>query len=337
MHKVPKFAPWILMSVLAVVFAGVLFTRTTSAGNGLTVTGIVEAPEVQVAPEIGGRLVEVTVEEGQAVKAGDVLARLDTVALETQLAQAQAVLAAAEANARAASDNLSLLEAGPSDEQIAVAEAGVQQAQIALNAAQENYTDLSEAQQDLPNGIALRQQTERAQAALDVAQANLDLVKAGPRSEQIQAARDLVEAAAAQADAAAAAVKLLEIQLGKLTLTAPLDGVVLTRNFSVGELALPGSALMTLGEVDQLTIKVFVPEDRYGQIALGETLQVKTNSFANELFTGTVTRIADQAEFTPRNVQTSQSRKTTVYAVELRLDNAEGKLKPGMLADVVLP
>jgi HlyD family secretion protein len=91
---------------------------------------------------------------------------------------------------------------------------------------------------------------------------------------------------------------------------------------------------LTIGQIDSLSIVVYVPESQYGQISLGQTAQVKVDSFPGETFTATVTHIADQAEFTPRNVQTSEERATTVYAVKLSIDNAAGKLKPGMPADV---
>jgi HlyD family secretion protein len=101
-----------------------------------------------------------------------------------------------------------------------------------------------------------------------------------------------------------------------------------------GEVAVPGAPLMTLAKLDDLKITVYVPEDRYGSIQLGESAQVSVDSFPGQVFTATVTRIADQAEFTPRNVQTEEGRRTTVFAVELKVDNPDSKLKPGMPADV---
>jgi hypothetical protein len=92
--------------------------------------------------------------------------------------------------------------------------------------------------------------------------------------------------------------------------------------------------VITLGQLGQLKITVYVPEDRYGGIDLGETARVTVDSFPGEAFSATVVHIADQAEFTPRNVQTAEGRKTTVFAVELEIENPEGMLKPGMPADV---
>lgn len=114
----------------------------------------------------------------------------------------------------------------------------------------------------------------------------------------------------------------------------PIDGVVLYRSVEPGEFAAPGAPLITVADLDRLTLTVYVPEDRYGQIALGGTYAVTVDSFPTEVFTGTVRHIADRAEFTPRNVQTTASRKTTVFAIDLDLAPSGGKLKPGMPADV---
>jgi HlyD family secretion protein len=91
---------------------------------------------------------------------------------------------------------------------------------------------------------------------------------------------------------------------------------------------------MTIGELDTLKVTVYIPEDQYGQINLGQRATLSLDSFPNESFTATVTRIADKAEFTPQNVQTKEGRQTTVYAVELSLNNKDGILKPGMPTDV---
>jgi HlyD family secretion protein len=110
--------------------------------------------------------------------------------------------------------------------------------------------------------------------------------------------------------------------------------VVLRRAIESGEMALPGAALLTIGETSQLYMTVYIPENRYGEITLGQAVRVRVDSFPDQTFTAKVTRIADRAEFTPRNVQTAESRATTVFAVKLAVDNAGGKLKTGMPADV---
>ncbi|MFN8474144.1 MAG: efflux RND transporter periplasmic adaptor subunit [Anaerolineae bacterium] len=118
------------------------------------------------------------------------------------------------------------------------------------------------------------------------------------------------------------------------TIVSPIDGVVLEQLVERGELAQPGSLVAVVADLNALTLRVYVPEDRYGLIALGQTYPVTVDSFPNEVFTGQVTHIADQAEFTPRNVQTVDGRKSTVFAITLELAPSGGKLKPGMPADV---
>jgi len=117
---------------------------------------------------------------------------------------------------------------------------------------------------------------------------------------------------------------------------SPIDGVVLDRLIEPGEIVNPSGAVFTVADLASMTLTVYVPEDRYGQVSLGQTYPVSVDSFPGTSFVGTVTYISDQAEFTPRNVQTIQGRKNTVYAVRLSLDNPNLALKPGMPADVNL-
>jgi HlyD family secretion protein len=117
--------------------------------------------------------------------------------------------------------------------------------------------------------------------------------------------------------------------------SAPINGVILTRNVEPGEFVQPGAVAFTMANLDELTITVYVPEDQYGNISLGQEATVTVDSFASETFNAVVTQVADQAEFTPRNVQTVEGRSSTVYAIKLKVTDSEGKLKIGMPADVV--
>lgn len=234
------------------------------------------------------------------------------------------------------------------------------------DATREDFQDtLEEAQSDYDAAVKrLEYETAvgRAQASLDQALRNLDKLKDGPDPDQVAAieariqaveagrkqaqagveqaqtglteAQARLEQAGAAVDQAQAELDLIDVQLSKLEVRAAVTGIVMTRNIEPGEVVQPGASLLTIGELDRLTITVFVPEDRYGQIQLNESASVQVDSFPGETFSATVQRIADQAEFTPRNVQTEEGRSTTVFAVKLAIDNPEGKLKPGMPADV---
>jgi HlyD family secretion protein len=201
-------------------------------------------------------------------------------------------------------------------------------AQALADAAEANYTNLA-------NGARPEQRTA-AQSQLAAAQAQFEAAEINRSTAEIRA-----EAAAAQAGAASAqvilaqaAVEVVDVQIAKLTLTAPINGVVLARSIEPGELAVPGAPLLVLADLTRLTITVYLPEDRYGEVFLGDEASVSVDSFPGQRFTATVTRIADRAEFTPRNVQTAEGRRTTVFAIELTISNTEVKLKPGMPADV---
>ena len=108
----------------------------------------------------------------------------------------------------------------------------------------------------------------------------------------------------------------------------------MTRNAEPGSVVNAGAALLTLARLDELTITVYVPEDRVGEVSLGQTADVSVDSFPDVVFTSAVSYISDQAEFTPRNVQTVSGRKNTVFAIKLKLNDTSEKLKPGMPADV---
>jgi multidrug resistance efflux pump len=173
-----------------------------------------------------------------------------------------------------------------------------------------------------------------AKAQQDQAQAQLELVVSGARPEQLAASQAQIDATQAQMDVVQAQIDALQVQIGKLTLKAPIAGTVLKRAIEPGEVVMPGASLLVVGDIVNLYMTVYIPESRYGEVKLGQTVQVSVDSFPDQKFSATVKRIADQAEFTPRNVQTAEGRATTVFAVRLEVTNPDGKLKPGMPADV---
>jgi HlyD family secretion protein len=150
--------------------------------------------------------------------------------------------------------------------------------------------------------------------------------------DQAQAAVDQAQKTVQQAQAS---LDLVDAQIAKLAVYAPMDGIILTRNVEPGEFLQPGAAALTMADLNEITITVYVPEDRYGQISLGQQAEVTVDSFPGETFTAEVIHIADEAEFTPRNVQTVEGRSSTVYAIRLKVTDSEGRLKIGMPADVV--
>jgi HlyD family secretion protein len=187
----------------------------------------------------------------------------------------------------------------------------------------------------LQNPQAFQAQADQARAALAqadaqglAAQARLDGLGAGATTEQIAALQARVNQAQAALDA------LLSTRL-KRTIRAPTDSVVLNVVAHPGEVAAPGATLLTLADLTQVRLTVYIPEPRLGQVHLGQPVQVSVDSFPDLAFQGHVTHIADRAEFTPRNVATSDERANLVFAVEIDLPNEDGALKPGMPADAV--
>ncbi len=208
-------------------------------------------------------------------------------------------------------------------------------AQTAFNSATYNY--------NLWTGKVDSQQLDIKAAALAVAQAKLpedqallDVLKGGSIPDnatgaglvQLQQARIAVQLAQAN-------LNLLDDQIKKMTVASLVNGMVMTRNAEPGSVVNAGAVMLTIGRTDELTITVYVPEDRIGEVILGQTANVSVDSFPGVVFKGVVTYISDQAEFTPRNVETVSGRKNTVFAVKLTLSDTSGKLKPGMPADVV--
>ena len=211
---------------------------------------------------------------------------------------------------------------------------------IDLDNAQKDYDDAltTEGAQDVMDA---RADAVIAQETYDSAVDKLRALQTGADSPSVQTAAKAVDQAQAQLDLAQASVAAaqanldtINIQMDKLTVYAPMDGVILTRSIHVGEVAQAGAATLTIADLSKLTVTVYLPEDRYGEVNVGDEVSFTADSFPNETFNATVTRIADQAEFTPRNVQTKEERQTTVYAIELEVDNPDGKLKPGMPVDV---
>lgn len=214
---------------------------------------------------------------------------------------------------------LNNLTGKPNEIELSLADSDLAMAEAQKEDAERRYAILIDGPD--PDDVAI------AEARLKTAQANLDAALAEPNQEQLAVAQ-------AQVDSAEAAIGVLQAQYNKLTLNSMIDGIVLERLIEPGEVALPGTPLFTLAQLDDLMITVYVPEDRYGEIMLGQTAQVMVDSFPGEAFPGLVVHIADQAEFTPRNVQTQEGRRSTVFAIKLKIENPEGKLKPGMPADV---
>lgn len=167
-----------------------------------------------------------------------------------------------------------------------------------------------------------------AQAGVDVARAALETLEAGASPEELALAQ-------AQVEQAQAALARLETQRARTRLTAPQSGLITQKNVSHGELAAPGAPLLTIADLTRVTLTVYVPLTELGRVRLGQAVKVRVDSFPERAFEGTVSNIADQAEFTPSATQTKEERVNLVFAVKINLPNADAALKPGLPADAI--
>ena len=314
--------------------------RTKGPVDRIRVSGQVEATDVQLAPEVGGRLLELHAVEGDRVKAGDIVARLDIADTKIALARAQADHDQAEAQLR-------LLLAGARPEDVRQAEAQVAAAESNVGAAQ---AELSAAQADVERFEALlasnsgsRKQRDDAvtrrdvakqqlQAARDQGRAaheNLARLRAGSRPEEIQAARARVAAAAAQ-------IAADEKAIADATVVAPVGGIVTEKIADVGELVPPRAPIIVISDLDHAWANVYVDEPYVPRLRLGQAATLFTDAGGSGI-AGTVTYISQKAEFTPRNVQTADERAKLVYRVKVSVDNRQGVLKAGMPVEAEIP
>jgi HlyD family secretion protein len=432
--------------IISILVAGLFITACGGTDNNgidaLTASGTISAQSVNIAPEIGGKITEIYVLEGQAVDAGESLFSVEDDLIQSQFEQASAAVDSAQAaletstaqltsvkiqhqltlqNARLQSGEATANEwrINPSTsfdvpvwyftrgEKITTAEG---QIEIASAELEKQTTALGEVLADVDNGnfIALEKELITAQNAFLVAKEARDAVSRALENEEIKdaaedtfdlsetilesvqkrydqalstedaknvlesrgkvgAAQALYDAAvnqllthyigddSLQVQAASAAVDLanknvvqaktglvqaeaaletVNIQLDKTQVSSPITGLVLSQNLEIGELVGAGGTVMTIGNIDAVSLTVYVPEDKYGLVNLEQEVVVRVDSFPNKTYMGSVRYISDSAEFTPSNVQTVEGRKTTVFAVEIIIENTHHDLKPGMPADV---
>jgi HlyD family secretion protein len=300
-----------------------LLSCGNSADKGLIhASGHFEATEVRLASKVGGRLLSLPFWEGDRVKAGEVVAKLDTTDAEHELARARAELDAADAR-------LSLLLAGTRAEDIQRAEAELARAEADLAGA---TLDLARLEGLADRGTATlkaRDDARTRKAMLDrvvaANRAEVAKLKAGPRPPEIEQAR-------AQKAAAAATVATIEQHISDATVLAPRDGTITSRATEPGEILPPGALLYILTDIAHPWLNVYIDEPSLSRIHLGDAVRVRVDGRSEE-FTGKVTYVAQVAEFTPKNVQTPEERAKLVFRVKVEVDNPEGVFKPGMPGD----
>lgn len=322
------FASWLF--VCTVAFASLLVAgcgKNGRATNGsIEVSGNIEVTDAQLAFKIGGLLVERLVDEGDAVEAGQTIARLDDAELRHQLDARSADLQSTEAM-------LAELQAGSRPQEIASAEAALSSAQAQSVRAQLEFKRREELRAS--DSISVREfeaaqaDSQMAEARVKEATEHLALVREGPR-------RETIAQAAARVAQAKAAVALAETQLSNTILTAPFGGVVLEKHAEPGEFLGPGGPVLTIADTSNVWLRAYINQTDLGRVKLGQEVEVRTDSFPDKTYRGKLTFISSEAEFTPKSVQTTKERVTLVFRIKVELDNSSGELKPGMAADATL-
>jgi HlyD family secretion protein len=307
--------------------------------DGLTrASGYVEATEVRVAAEVGGRLLEVTAEEGRRVAAGDLLARIDT--RDAEIAKARAVAERDQAAAQ-----LRLVQAGPRREEIRQASAQAESARADVAAAE---AELRAATEDLGRFEALlaanagsRKQRDDAATRVSVAQARVNAARERVRAAEevvarlrAGARRDEVVSAEARVSAVEAQLAALDKNIADAVVKAPVGGTITAKLADAGEMIAPRAPIAVISDLDHAWANVYVDEPLVPRLKLGDAVTLVTD--AGQRLNGSITYISPRAEFTPRNVQTAEERSKLVYRIKVTVDNREGILKPGMPVEAEL-
>ncbi len=291
-----------LRAAALVVLVAWMMTGCGGAPERANPSGTLEATKINVAPAIGGRVLEVRARLGDRVSLGDTLVVLDTELIRLQRAQTEANQQSIVAQRR-------------------LAEEDIRQAKRSLELAE---TTLRRLEVLLDEGSATQQRVDDLTTQRDVA------------ASRLTAARKRLEVFAAEQAKVNAALAVFDRQLQDGVLTAPLDGTVLVRATQPGEMAVPGGTLMRIANLSKMELRIFLGEEDLDLVRVGQALPVLMDALEGEELTGTVIWISSEAEFTPRNVQTREARAQLVYAVKLRLANPHGRLHIGMPAEVRL-
>ena len=395
-----------VMVLIVVIGAGLWwsFGRSSSDLPGtILASGFIEARDVTIAAETGGRIAEIRAAEGDHIAAGTTLIRLDDSLLMAQKRQAEANVNLARAyleqaviardGAEKAWENALDVQSNPLEleTRIIAAQGELEMADLNLLREKEIENDLgvplAEIRFDTAEKVlenletlksldwfsiyTMRKEIYPAEGELDMAELSLAYQKeleklwSVPASElrvataqkalqNLLAIRDnpqelntavdnahnayqasvvAAEAAELQVEQAEASLNVINVQIDKLTVASPVSGVVASRHAEAGEIAQPGLPILSVTELDEVTLTAYIPERAIGLVKLGQEVQVSVDSYPDEYFSGTIVYISPNALFTPKNIQLKDEREKMVFAVKIRLANLEQKLKPGMPAD----
>jgi len=313
---------------LAAILAATGCARDAAQDDVIHLNGRIEAVTVDLGPKVTGRVTEVLVREGDRVRAGDVLVRVDLGETSIAVEREQAAVRAAEARAED-------LQAGSRSAEIGLAQAEVadRRAAVALAAKEaQRQSVLVDEGIGTPRDLdRARTELERARAALKASEERLALAREGFRPKQTAAAR-------ADADRAAAVLEQSVVLAKEGEIRAPADGVIVHRLAEPGQLVGASQPAITMAFADRLFVRTFIPETRLGKVKMGAAATVTVDAFPGREFAAHITEISPEAEFTPKAVETSSERVNLVYAAKADLDRGWSEpLVPGQPAEVTVP
>jgi HlyD family secretion protein len=319
----------IIIAALLVTASGYLYVRSAGdrpADHQLRIAGNIEAHESMVSFKVQGRIVELPVQEGQYVKQGDLLAKLDDDDYRQQVAVDEATVQTREAE-------LDLAVAGSRVQEIQAAKQSLIDAQADLDLKRAEFrrresllAEQGVAREDVENARTLM---KRAQATYERVRQTYEQIAEGTRKEEIAVRRANLRLAQEH-------LQMSRVQLGYTRLSAPVSGVVLVRQAELGEVVAPGTPVVTIADVDHLWMRGYVNETDLGRVRWNQSATLRTDTYPEKTYQGRVSFISSQAEFTPKSVETYKERVTLVYRIKIDLANPNHELKPGMPAEAVI-
>lgn len=337
----------IVFGVLALVLGGLIALRLRAQAVARNAppggSGEIEGTEVNLSARIAARVESLAVRKGQAVKAGDLLVKLDCSDQEAALGESEARLVVARAQAAAAS---ATVDASRRSQEAAAASRTAAKAQAEALAAQRDVAARrAQRLESLTSDVSLEAR-DQSRAGADALARQVEAAEAQARAsaEQARAAENAIRASGAQATAAEAGIKAAEeaatrarLLAAECQVRAPRDGLVDDLPHEPGELVAAGQPLARLVDISEVKALFYLPNAEVGAARPGGRALVAADAWPGETFEGTVATVSAEAEFTPRNIQTRSDRDRLVYPVEVRLSNPAGKLRPGMPVQVTLP
>jgi len=350
---VKRYALYALALVILAALAWSFLARWlhTLPDGLLAASGRIEGDETVIAPKIAGQITQVLKDKGDQVQLGDLLVRISSEQLAAQLQRAQDQQQYWDERRRQARVDLDYtrqqVEAAITESQarVAAAAARTQEAAARLD---KDHLDYQRYQSLFARRVVPKRQLDEVTMAYRVSQAQqvaagkeramaeADLQQALLRRQTVEMKDREVQAAQASLAAAVAQVQEAAANLRDTFIYAPSRGVLLTKEVEPGEIVNPGTPLFTLVDQDKLYLKVYINEPDIGKIALGQEARIYVDAFPDRAFPARVSRVSPRAEFTPKYVETREERVKLVFAVELRADNPDGYLKPGMPGDGVI-